>query len=356
MSERHLPDDQSSTIDPYLITSVRQTLAEQGAALQNLSKQLDSGQYQRVLNLIMNCKGHVILSGMGKSGHVGRKMSATLASTGTPSFFIHPAEAFHGDLGMITPYDLLILISASGETDEILKLVPSLKNFGNRIIAITNNGNSTLAKNADAVLELHMANETCPNNLAPTTSTTLAKNADAVLELHMANETCPNNLAPTTSTTLTMAIGDALAIAMIHQRKFMPNDFARYHPGGSLGRRLLTRVADVMQHDVPAVQLDASFKTVIQRITSGCQGMVMVEDAEGGLAGIITDGDLRRFMEKEDSLTSATAAQMMTREPLTLPEDTMIIEAEEKMQKHRVSTLLVTNKANKVTGLVRIFD
>lgn len=127
MSERHLPDDQSSTIDPYLITSVRQTLAEQGAALQNLSKQLDSGQYQRVLNLIMNCKGHVILSGMGKSGHVGRKMSATLASTGTPSFFIHPAEAFHGDLGMITPYDLLILISASGETDEILKLVPSLK-------------------------------------------------------------------------------------------------------------------------------------------------------------------------------------------------------------------------------------
>lgn len=327
MSERHLPDDQSSTIDPYLITSVRQTLAEQGAALQNLSKQLDSGQYQRVLNLIMNCKGHVILSGMGKSGHVGRKMSATLASTGTPSFFIHPAEAFHGDLGMITPYDLLILISASGETDEILKLVPSLKNFGNRIIAITNNGNSTLAKNADAVLELHMA-----------------------------NETCLNNLAPTTSTTLTMAIGDALAIAMIHQRKFMPNDFARYHPGGSLGRRLLTRVADVMQHDVPAVQLDASFKTVIQRITSGCQGMVMVEDAEGGLAGIITDGDLRRFMEKEDSLTSATAAQMMTREPLTLPEDTMIIEAEEKMQKHRVSTLLVTNKANKVTGLVRIFD
>ena len=249
MSERHLPDDQSSTIDPYLITSVRQTLAEQSAALQNLSKQLDSGQYQRVLNLIMNCKGHVILSGMGKSGHVGRKMSATLASTGTPSFFIHPAEAFHGDLGMITPYDLLILISASGETDEILKLVPSLKNFGNRIIAITNNGNSTLAKNADAVLELHMA-----------------------------NETCPNNLAPTTSTTLTMAIIPILI-----------------------------------------AKLDC-------------------------------------FLDKEDSLTSATAAQIMTREPLTLPEDTMIIEAEEKMQKHRVSTLLVTNKANKVTGLVRIFD
>ena len=324
MSERHLPDDQSSTIDPYLFLCSPNSGRTRRSITKTCLNNWIPGSTS-VLNLIMNCKGHVILS--RKSGHVGRKMSATLASTGTPSFFIHPAEAFHGDLGMITPYDLLILISASGETDEILKLVPSLKNFGNRIIAITNNGNSTLAKNADAVLELHMA-----------------------------NETCPNNLAPTTSTTLTMAIGDALAIAMIHQRKFMPNDFARYHPGGSLGRRLLTRVADVMQHDVPAVQLDASFKTVIQRITSGCQGMVMVEDAEGGLAGIITDGDLRRFMEKEDSLTSATAAQMMTREPLTLPEDTMIIEAEEKMQKHRVSTLLVTNKANKVTGLVRIFD
>ena len=320
-------EQHSGVIQPELIDSVRETLAEQAAALHNLSQQLDSQQYQNALRLIMNCKGHVILSGMGKSGHVGRKMSATLASTGTPSFFIHPAEAFHGDLGMITPYDLLILISASGETDEILKLVPSLKNFGNRIVAITNKGDSTLAKNADAVLELNMA-----------------------------SESCPNNLAPTTSTTLTMAIGDALAIAMIHQRKFMPDDFARYHPGGSLGRRLLTRVVDVMQRDVPTVKVTASFKMVIQRITSGCQGMVVVEDAAGNLAGIITDGDLRRFMEKEDALGSATAEQMMTRAPLTMPEETMIFEAEEIMQKHRVSALLVTDKQNKITGLVRIFD
>lgn len=320
-------EQHSGLIQPELIDSVRETLAEQAAALHNLSQQLDRQQYQNALRLIMNCKGHVILSGMGKSGHVGRKMSATLASTGTPSFFIHPAEAFHGDLGMITPYDLLILISASGETDEILKLVPSLKNFGNRIVAITNKGDSTLAKNADAVLELNMA-----------------------------SESCPNNLAPTTSTTLTMAIGDALAIAMIHQRKFMPDDFARYHPGGSLGRRLLTRVVDVMQRDVPTVKVTASFKTVIQRITSGCQGMVVVEDVAGNLAGIITDGDLRRFMEKEDALGSATAEQMMTRAPLTMPEETMIFEAEEIMQKHRVSALLVTDKQNKITGLVRIFD
>ncbi|WP_017348454.1 KpsF/GutQ family sugar-phosphate isomerase [Pantoea sp. A4] len=323
MSQLSSPEELNSD----LIDSVRQTLMVQGAGLQHLAEQLDAEQYTAALKLISTCKGHVIVSGMGKSGHVGRKMSATLASTGTPSFFIHPAEAFHGDLGMITPYDLLILISASGETDEVLKLVPSLRDFGNRIIAITNHGDSTLAKNADAVLELNMT-----------------------------SETCPNNLAPTTSTTLTMAIGDALAIAMIHQRRFLPDDFARYHPGGSLGRRLLTRVADVMHQSVPTVSEEASFTEVIHHITSGRQGMVMVEDQQGELAGIITDGDLRRFMEKTTDLSSAFARVMMTCNPLVLKEETMIIDAEEMMQKHRVSSLLVVNKENKVTGLVRIFD
>ncbi|EOX8193528.1 SIS domain-containing protein [Escherichia coli] len=314
-------------IDAESVASIRKTLEEQGLALQRLSSAVDEEQYRRALNFIINCRGHVILSGMGKSGHVARKMAATLASTGTPSFFVHPAEAFHGDLGMITPQDILILISASGETDEVLKLIPSLKNFKNKIIAITNNGNSTLARNSDAVLELYME---C--------------------------ETCPNNLAPTTSTTLTIAIGDALAIAAIHYRKFMPHDFARYHPGGALGRRLLTRVVDVMHRDVPSVSLDASFKTVIHEITSGCQGMVIVQNEKGILAGIITDGDLRRYMEKHDSLDSTTAEKMMTRNPLTLPEDAMIVEAEEKMQQHRVSALLITNNMNVVTGIVRIFD
>jgi len=219
----------TETGEQALITSVRNTLAEQGEALRHLSDVIDAEEYRTALRLMVGCKGHVIVSGMGKSGHVGRKMSATLASTGTPSFFIHPAEAFHGDLGMITPYDVLILISASGETDEVLKLVPSLQNFGNKIIAITNNAHSTLAKHADATLELNMS-----------------------------SESCPNNLAPTTSTTLTMAIGDALAIALIRERHFKPDDFARYHPGGSLGRRLLTRVADVMQSHVPSVNIDAS--------------------------------------------------------------------------------------------------
>lgn len=309
-----------------LIDSVRSTLTEQGDALRHLAEAINAEAYSAALRLIVACKGHVIVSGMGKSGHVGRKISATLASTGTPSFFVHPAEAFHGDLGMITPYDVLMLISASGETDEVLKLVPSLRNFGNKIIAITNNAHSTLAKYADAILELNMV-----------------------------SETCPNNLAPTTSTTLTMAIGDALAIALIHKRHFKPDDFARYHPGGSLGRRLLTRVTDVMQSEVPSVDIDATFRQIIQELTSGCQGMVAVK-ANGKLAGMITDGDLRRYMEKCEDFVKGTAADMMTRNPITMPQDTMIIDAEEKMTKHRISTLLITNGSQDVIGLVRIFD
>lgn len=325
MSANIVSECPPQSIDP--IASIRDTLCEQGAALLHLAQHIDSKQYQHVLKLILQSQGHIILSGMGKSGHVGRKIAATLASTGTPGFFIHPAEAFHGDLGMITPYDLVILISASGETDEILKLVPSLKAFGNRIVAITNNGASTLAKHADAVLELNMQ-----------------------------SESCPNNLAPTTSTTLTMAIGDALAIALMKQRCFMPHDFARYHPGGSLGRRLLTRVADVMQRDVPMVAENASFITVIQRITSGCQGMVAVVNSDNHLIGIITDGDLRRFMELEPTLHSVIAAHIMTRAPLTVSQQMMITDAEEMMQKHRVSVLLVTDERHQVVGLVRIFD
>lgn len=312
-------------VDSPLIESVQRTLSEQGQALTALSQQLDARQYAVALKMMLECKGHVILSGMGKSGHVGRKMSATMASTGTPSFFIHPAEAFHGDLGMITPYDLLILISASGETDEILKLIPSLKNFGNRIVAITNNGQSTLAKHADAVLELHMA-----------------------------SEACPNNLAPTTSTTLTMAIGDALAIALMEKRHFRSDDFARYHPGGSLGRRLLTRVSDVMSDQVPTIDASADFKQVIQAISGGCQGMVAVTE-QNRLVGIITDGDLRRFMEKTENFLQTTAISMMTRQPLTISPAMMVAEAEAIMQKRRVSSLLVTENDN-IVGLLRIFN
>lgn len=325
MLDQQCSDLSQIAVDSPLIESVQRTLSEQGQALTALSQQLDARQYAVALKMMLECKGHVILSGMGKSGHVGRKMSATKASTGTPSFFIHPAEAFHGDLGMITPYDLLILISASGETDEILKLIPSLKNFGNRIVAITNNGQSTLAKHADAVLELHMA-----------------------------SEACPNNLAPTTSTTLTMAIGDALAIALMEKRHFRSDDFARYHPGGSLGRRLLTRVSDVMSDQVPTIDASADFKQVIQAISGGCQGMVAVTE-QNRLVGIITDGDLRRFMEKTENFLQTTAISMMTRQPLTISPAMMVAEAEAIMQKRRVSSLLVTENDN-IVGLLRIFN
>ena len=325
MLDQQCSDLSQIAVDSPLIESVQRTLSEQGQALTALSQQLDARQYAVALKMMLECKGHVILSGMGKSGHVGRKMSATMASTGTPSFFIHPAEAFHGDLGMITPYDLLILISASGETDEILKLIPSLKNFGNRIVAITNNGQSTLAKHADAVLELHMA-----------------------------SEACPNNLAPTTSTTLTIAIGDALAIALMEKRHFRSDDFARYHPGGSLGRRLLTRVSDVMSDQVPTIDASADFKQVIQAISGGCQGMVAVTE-QNRLVGIITDGDLRRFMEKTENFLQTTAVSMMTRQPLTISPAMMVAEAEAIMQKRRVSSLLVTENDN-IVGLLRIFN
>ncbi|BET42273.1 KpsF/GutQ family sugar-phosphate isomerase [Atlantibacter hermannii] len=325
MLDQQCSDLSQIAVDSPLIESVQRTLSEQGQALTALSQKLDARQYAVALKMMLECKGHVILSGMGKSGHVGRKMSATMASTGTPSFFIHPAEAFHGDLGMITPYDLLILISASGETDEILKLIPSLKNFGNRIVAITNNGQSTLAKHADAVLELHMA-----------------------------SEACPNNLAPTTSTTLTMAIGDALAIALMEKRHFRSDDFARYHPGGSLGRRLLTRVSDVMSDQVPTIDASADFKQVIQAISGGCQGMVAVTE-QNRLVGIITDGDLRRFMEKTENFLQTTAVSMMTRQPLTISPAMMVAEAEAIMQKRRVSSLLVTENDN-IVGLLRIFN
>ncbi|MRT56145.1 KpsF/GutQ family sugar-phosphate isomerase [Cedecea sp.] len=309
------------------IKVVRDTLIQQGQALLHIAQQFEPIQYAAALHLMQECRGHVITSGMGKSGHICRKISATMASTGTPSFFIHPAEAFHGDLGMITPSDLLLLISASGETDEILKLIPSLKSFGNKIIAITNNGQSTLAKHADAVLELHMI-----------------------------SECCPNNLAPTTSTTLTLAIGDALALALMQKRKFKPDDFARYHPGGSLGRRLLTRVSDVMNLQVPQVDVKADFRRVIQEITSGRQGMVMVTK-DGLLAGIITDGDLRRYMEKHADCQTAIAEQMMVCQPLTIPASTMLVDAEALMHQRRISAILVTEESGQaVLGLVRIFD
>lgn len=310
-----------------VIDSIKQTFKQQGETLLDLAATFNKAQYKLALSLMIQCKGHVIICGMGKSGHVGRKISATLASTGTPSFFVHPAEAFHGDLGMITPDDVVVLISNSGETDEVLKLIPSLKNFGNRIIAITGGMKSTLAKNADAVLEIKIQ-----------------------------GESCPNNLAPTTSTTLTMAIGDALASALMNKRNFMPNDFARFHPGGSLGRRLLTRLKDVMSTNLTKVNKTTSLKEVIVGMTKDQHGIALVMEGET-LIGVITDGDLRRAMTRQDfNLDTFQAQDIMTRSPITAPMHAMLSDAEELMRNHQIKQLLILNNNSQPVGILDFFN
>jgi len=312
--------------DGDITESIKQTFKQQGETLLNLSEQFNKAQYKLALSLMLQCKGHVIICGMGKSGHVGRKISATLASTGTPSFFVHPAEAFHGDLGMITCDDVVILISNSGETDEILKLIPSLKNFGNRTIAITGGLQSTLAKNADAILEIKMQ-----------------------------SESCPNNLAPTTSTTLTMAIGDALASALMYKRHFMPNDFAKFHPGGSLGRRLLTRLKDVMSNRITKVKPDSPLKEVIVGMTQDQHGIALVMNDEK-LVGVITDGDLRRGMTHSDfDLNSFKAEDIMTNNPITASQHSMLNDAEEIMREHQIKQILVIDDFGIPVGIVDFY-
>ncbi len=311
-----------------LTDSVRATLLQQAETLRALADDFNRLQYRRALGLMLACRGHIIVCGMGKSGHVSRKIAATLASTGTPSFFLHPAEAFHGDLGMITPDDVVILISNSGETDEVLKLIPSLKSFGNPIIGITGGSHSTLAKNSDAVLEISIK-----------------------------SEACPNNLAPTTSTTVTMAIGDALAIALVTKRQFKPQDFARFHPGGSLGRRLLTRVKDVMSKELTCVTATTPLREVIVAMTQTRNGLAVVNDGDSQMLGVITDGDLRRAMMRSDfDLDKIVAADVMTSDPVTLPDHAMLSDAEHLMREKQIKQLVILDSTQRPCGIVEFFQ
>ncbi|MDC5812470.1 KpsF/GutQ family sugar-phosphate isomerase [Vibrio europaeus] len=309
------------------LDSIVETFKHQSHALTMMASNIELEQYQKALSYMIECKGHVIVCGMGKSGHVGKKMSATFASTGTPSFFLHPSEAFHGDLGMITKDDVIVLISNSGETDEVLQLIPSLKVFGNKVISITGDANSTMSVNSDATLLLAAT-----------------------------QESCPNNLAPTTSTTLTIALGDALAVALMKMRQFQPNDFARYHPGGSLGRRLLTRVRDVMATDnLPLVDINEAMSSVVITMNEGRKGVAVVtENSE--LKGIITDGDLRKALVETHDLSALTAANLMTDTPKTCFETEMLSDAEQKMRENAVSTLVVLNDGNEVVGLAQLLN
>ncbi|KPU83659.1 arabinose 5-phosphate isomerase [Psychromonas sp. PRT-SC03] len=304
------------------LKEVRNVFKIQSDALNAHRKSLGK-EYLYALDLMKNCTGRIIVCGMGKSGHIGKKISATLASVGTPSFFMHPGEAFHGDLGMITKEDLLLLISYSGETDEILKIIPSLQHFGNKIISITGAMDSTLAKNSDVVLNAHVE-----------------------------KETCPINLAPTASTTLTLVIGDALSSVLTLEKHFTPMDFARFHPGGSLGKRLLTFVRNEMRHDnLPFVRIDTLLTDVLLVMTETRTGLALVMH-EGHLQGVITDGDLRRFMLSGKVISETIAGDLMNTDPCFVSPDARLSEAEEMMREKHIKWLIVSANEKDIEGII----
>ncbi|MDG1508474.1 MAG: KpsF/GutQ family sugar-phosphate isomerase [Flavobacteriaceae bacterium] len=293
----------------------------------NLSHRL-TDDFEKSINAILESSGKLIVSGMGKSGIIGKKIAATLASTGTPSFFLHPGEAYHGDLGMIEENDIVLLISNSGETDEVLKLIPFLKHQKNCTISMSGNNDSTLAKNTN--YHLNIAVE---------------------------KEACPLFLAPTSSTTATLVMGDALAVTLMKLRDFKEENFAKFHPGGSLGRRLLTTVGDVMKkHELPITNSNATIKEVIQRITEGKLGLVVVTD-KNGINGVITDGDIRRAMEyKEKEFFGLLAKNLMSLQPKVIDESEKLITASTIMSENKINSLLVVNAMNDFVGVVQMYD
>ena len=310
------------------LAMARRVLRIEAEAVAALAEKLDA-QFTRAIELILSCHGRVIVSGVGKSGHIARKIAATLASTGTPAYFVHAAEAVHGDLGMITREDVVIAISNSGESDELLTIVPLIKRQGGRLIAITGNNDSSLAREADVHLDAGVKEEACPLNLAPTASTTAA-----------------------------LALGDALAVTLLDARGFGAEDFARSHPGGTLGRRLLTHVRDVMRGaaEIPAVAESTLLPDTLRAMSQGGLGMAVVSSAEGRLLGIFTDGDLRRAMEKQGDLRIMTVGQVMTRNPRTIGAERLAVEAVEMMEQHKISQLLVIDEDGKLIGALNMHD
>jgi len=293
-------------------------------SLENL-KQTIGEEFQSVIESLLACKGKVIISGMGKSGLIAKKIAATLASTGTPSFFIHPGEAYHGDLGMIEPQDVVLLISNSGETNEVLKLIAFLNDNENVVIGMSNFPNSTLAVNSKYHLNL------------------------AVLE-----EACPLDLAPTTSTTATLVIGDAIAVALMEARKFKAENFARFHPGGSLGKKLLTRVKDVMRTDnLPYLAEDAKSDELVLKLSEGRLGLVIIGE-ENNAKGIITDGDLRRALVKYNSFVDLKVIEVYNKTPLFVSPDDKLSSIEEMMLENKITSILV-GSPNKVQGVYQLY-
>ncbi|HVG03683.1 MAG TPA: KpsF/GutQ family sugar-phosphate isomerase [Burkholderiaceae bacterium] len=312
---------------PGALALAREVLQIEAQAVAALTNRIDAA-FSRAVDLLLACAGRVVVSGVGKSGHIARKIAATFASTGTPSMFVHAAEAAHGDLGMITPDDVLLALSYSGEGDELLTMLPVSKRQGTPLIAITGNPSSALAKLADVHIDVHVEKEACPLNLAPTSSTTAM-----------------------------LAMGDALAIACLDARGFGAEDFARAHPGGALGRKLLTYVRDVMRtgDQIPIVAAGASVMDALHEITRKQIGVTAI--VEGGvLAGIFTDGDLRRLLERVGDVRSVQVSAVMTREPLTVSPDALAAEAAQIMDERRKNVLLAVDHVGQLVGVLSMPD
>lgn len=317
------------SLDPGRATRLaHETLEIEAAAVLGLRNRLDA-DFTRAVELMLNLAGRVVVMGMGKSGHIGRKMAATLASTGTPAMFVHPAEASHGDLGMITASDLLLAISNSGESEELTAILPVLKRQGVPLIAMTGNPASTLGRHADLVL-----------------NTAVEK------------EACPLNLAPTASTTAQLALGDALAVALLDARGFKAEDFARSHPGGALGRKLLTHVSDVMRSGdaVPRVAPDAGFSAIMREMGAKGLGATAIVDAQDRVLGIFTDGDLRRLLEKGVDVRQGSAREFMHPNPATVTHDALAVEAAELMEARRITSVLVVDGQGRLCGALNSND
>lgn len=307
----------------------RRVIEIEAAAIGALAARID-GAFSRACQLMMDCEGRVVVSGMGKSGHIARKIAATLASTGTPAFFVHPAEASHGDLGMITPKDLVLALSNSGETDELLMILPVVKRKNVPLIAMTGNERSSLARQADVHLDVAVSEEACPLGLAPTASTTAA-----------------------------LVMGDALAIALLEARGFTSDDFAASHPAGQLGRRLLVHISDVMHagKDIPRVTPEASVTEALMEMSRKNLGMTAIADAGDHLVGVFTDGDLRRTLDDERiDLRTTPVSRLMSVNPRTISADKLAIEAARMMETHKISGLLVVNADGLLVGALNFHD
>jgi len=313
-----------------IIKRAKQVLQIEAKAIEQLMARINE-HFVQAVELILACEGKVVVTGVGKSGIIGQKIASTLASTGTPAFFLHPTEGIHGDLGMLEKKDIVVAISNSGETDELSQILPLIKRYGNRLIALTGKANSTLARAGDVVLDVSVE-----------------------------EEACPLGLAPTASTTVTLAMGDALAVALLEKRGFKKEDFAIRHPGGKLGKRLLLRVRDLMHagDELPMVYEETLMKGALVEITSKRLGVTGVMNKRHELVGIITDGDLRRALERHTDLLERTAGEVMTKNPKWIEADTLAAQAVQRMEEHSITSLFVFDNSGERTprGIIHLHD